>query len=343
MPIEGHAGFISGAQNLLFGEDSIPLKEGRIASVQSLSGTGALRIGFEFLKQYLPSTMYISNPTWANHPGMLDRCRIKYVEYPYYNPETKSVDIKGMISALEKAEPRSIILLHACAHNPTGVDPTENQWKQISEVMKKNSLFPFFDSAYQGFASGDIDKDAWAIRYFMSQGFQMFVAQSFAKNMGLYGERIGAFHAVCATKDTKERVLSQIKPIVRTNYSNPPLHGARIADKILNNKTNLQIWKKELKEVAHRVIEMRTVLRKRLEEMKTPGIYTLSNLGTWHHITDQIGMFSYTGLTESQCDILIKKYHVYLLRSGRVSMAGVNSKNVGYLADAIKNSIEEAK
>jgi len=273
---------------------------------------------------------------------MVERAGLKSVEYVYYNPQTKAVDIKGMISSLEKAEPGSVVLLHACAHNPTGVDPTQEDWKQICEVMKKNSLFPFFDSAYQGFASGDLDKDAWAIRYFIDQGFQMFVAQSFAKNMGLYGERIGAFHIVCASKDTKEKVLSQIKPIVRQNYSNPPLHGARIADRILNNPANFEAWKKELKDVANRIIEMRTVLRKRLESLKTPGT-NRNNLGTWSHITSQIGMFSYTGLNEKQCDILVKKYHVYLLRSGRISMAGINSKNVGYLAESIKACIEEAK
>lgn len=226
---------------------------------------------------------------------MVERVGLKYVEYTYYNPQTKSVDIKGMIDCLEKAEAGSVVLLHACAHNPTGVDPTQDDWKKICEVMKKNSLFPFFDSAYQGFASGCIDKDAWPIRYFIEQGFQMMVAQSFAKNMGLYGERIGAFHIVCANKDTKEKVLSQIKPIVRQNYSNPPLHGARIADKILNNPANFEAWKKELKEVANRIIEMRTVLRKRLEDLKTPGM-DLSYAGSWKHITEQIGMFSYTGL-----------------------------------------------
>lgn len=265
------ASYITGTQKLLFGADSPVIKDGRVASVQTISGTGSLRVGFEFLGTYLPRTVLISNPTWLNHKAIVEKARLKWVEYPYYNEKTKGVDIEGMIKALETAEPGAIVLLHACAHNPTGVDPTQNDWKRIAQVMKKNSLFPFFDSAYQGFASGDLNKDAWAIRYFIEQGFQMVVSQSFAKNMGLYGERVGAFHVVCANKETKEKVLSQIRPIIRANYSNPPLHGARIADKILNDKANFEAWSKELKEVAERIILMRTTLRKKLEDLKTPG------------------------------------------------------------------------
>lgn len=187
LPIDGLASYITGTQKLLFGAENSILKEGRVASVQTISGTGSLRVGFEFLGSYLPRTVLISNPTWLNHKAIIEKSKLKWVEYPYYNDKTKGVDIEGMIKFLSTAEAGSIVLLHACAHNPTGVDPTENDWKKIAEVMKKNSLFPYFDSAYQGFASGDLNKDAWAIRYFIEQGFQMLVSQSFAKNMGLYG------------------------------------------------------------------------------------------------------------------------------------------------------------
>jgi aspartate aminotransferase len=342
LPIDGLAPYITGAQRLLFGANCQAVKDGRIASVQTISGTGSLRVGFEFLGQFLPKTVLISNPTWLNHKSIVEKANLKWVEYPYYCPKTHGVNIKGLLETLEKAPAGSIVLLHACAHNPTGVDPTQAEWKQIAEVMKKNSLFPYFDSAYQGFASGDLDKDAWAIRYFLEQGFQMLVSQSFAKNMGLYGERIGALHIVCTNKDVRDKVLSQVRPIIRANYSNPPLHGARIAEKVLNDKANFEAWRSELKAVAERIILMRTTLRKKLEDLKTPGI-SISKLGTWNHITDQIGMFSYTGLSEKACDILIKKYHIYLLRSGRISMAGINTKNVNYLAESIKAAINEAK
>ena len=271
LPIEGLAAFITGSQKLIFGENSSALKEDKVGSLQTISGTGSLRIGFEFLAKYNPRTVYISNPTWLNHKNILSKAGLKFVEYTYSNPKTISADISGMIASLEKAEPGSIVLLHACAHNPTGVDPTQEDWKKIAQVMLKNNLFPYFDSAYQGFASGDIEYDAWAIRYFVSLGFQMLVSQSYAKNMGLYGERIGALHIVTANTETKNKVLSQVKDLVRASYSSPPLHGARIAERILNDKANLQAWKDELKAVADRTIVMRKTLRKALEDLKTPG------------------------------------------------------------------------
>jgi len=207
--------------------------------------------------------------------------------------------------------------------------------------MKRKGLFPFFDTAYQGFASGDLDRDAWAIRYFVDQGFQMMVAESFGKNMGLYGERVGALHVVCSDKPTSEKVKSQIMVLVRQMYLSPPLHGARIAERVLCNPTNIAAWKEQLKQVASRIIQVRIMLRSRLEELNTPG-KDECDLGTWNHITDQIGMFSYTGLTEKQCSILIHKYHIHLLSTGRISLSGVNTKNVEHLAECIKASIDEA-
>jgi aspartate/tyrosine/aromatic aminotransferase len=182
-----------------------------VATTQTLSGTGALYIGFDFLKHHLPRFVYIPDPTWLNHKNIIEDCGLKWIEYPYFNSKTLGSNIPGMIKFLSNAIAGSVVLLHACAHNPTGVDPTEEEWKQIADVMKKNNLIPFFDSAYQGFATGDLEKDAWPIRYFLEQGFQMIIAQSFAKNMGLYGERVGALHFVTSCKDTCEKVLSQIK------------------------------------------------------------------------------------------------------------------------------------
>lgn len=198
--------------------------------------------------------------------------------------------------------------------------------------MKEKSLLPIFDSAYQGFASGDLIRDAFAIRYFQEQGFQMIVTQSFAKNMGLYGERVGAIHFVAADKDTAERVLSQLKIVIRAQYSNPPAHGAKIAAAILTDPKNFQEWQKELSMVSQRILDMRNLLRSKLEALKAPG--------SWEHITNQIGMFSYTGLTPEQCEILINKYHIYLLKNGRISMCGITTKNVDHLANSIVEAIK---
>jgi aspartate/tyrosine/aromatic aminotransferase len=240
-----------------------------------------------------------------------------------------------MLQYLNTLPAGSIILLHAAAHNPTGVDPTQDQWRQIAEVMKAKRLVPFFDTAYQGFASGCLIKDAFPIRHFTEQGFQMLVAQSYAKNMGLYGDRIGALHEFCHNTKTAEKVLSQLKLVIRPMYSNPPQHGALVVFKVLSKPENYQKWTEELADVSKRIIQVRDLLRKKLEELKTPG--------TWEHITNQIGMFSYTGLSEKICESLINKYHVYMLKNGRISLTGITTRNVAYLAESINRAIEENK
>ena len=305
-------------------------------TVQALSGTGSLRIGFEFINQEMASKVWVSNPTWANHHNVVKRAGLTFEQYPYFDPQTKRIQFDKYIDTLNAASEGNIVLMHACAHNPTGVDPTEDQWKKIAEVMKKKNLIPYFDSAYQGFASGDLHKDAGAIRYFVNQGFNMFVSQSFAKNMGLYGERVGALHVVTPDKENAGRVLSQLKMVIRANYSSPPVHGARLAERVLSSAENFKSWQTELHDVANRIISMRTALRSKLEEIQTPG--------TWNHITDQIGMFSYTGLNERQVvEGLIKKHHIHLVKNGRISMAGLNTKNVAYVAEAIKDSVVNIK
>jgi len=306
------------------------LKEGKVVTVQTLSGTGSLRVGFEFVKTYIPGDVYVSAPTWGNHHAIIEKSGLKWIEYPYFDENTKGLNFKGMYEKLSQAQAGSTVLLHACAHNPTGVDPTLDQWTELAKLFKEKKLIPYFDSAYQGYASGDLEKDAQSIHIFLNHGLQMIISQSYAKNFGLYGERIGALHFVAKSKDVAVRVLSQIKLVIRPMYSNPPLHGARIVHKVLSNPALAQEWREELKMVSERIITMRRALRDELKSLGTPG--------TWDHIVSQIGMFSYTGLGPKQCDVLIQKYHIYLLRNGRISMAGITSKNVKYLAKAIHDA-----
>jgi len=321
------------------------MKDQRAVALQSISGTGAVHLGGLFLQKfYNPSsasakTVYLSSPTWANHNQIFSNIGMPIKTYPYFSKETKGLDFKGMTGALNEAPEGSIILLHACAHNPTGVDPTQEQWKEIATIMKQRSLFPFFDCAYQGFASGDLDKDAWAIRYFVDQGFELFVAQSYAKNFGLYGERAGCFHFVASpsgdAKDTATRVASQLAILQRSEISNPPAYGARIASVVLNDPKLFSEWKENLREMSGRIISMRKELRSKLESMGTPG--------TWNHITDQIGMFSFTGLSEKQVLKIREDAHVYMTKNGRISMAGLNTNNVEYFAKAVDKVIRETQ
>jgi len=318
-------------QALVFGKDAEAVTTGRIASVQALSGTGALRVVAEFVKTHMPATMHeiwVSDPTWGNHNTIFAVSGLIVKTYPYYDKTApRSLNFDGMIAALKGATPGAMVLLHACAHNPTGVDPTEEQWKQIAEVMKEKQLTPLMDSAYQGYASGSLDKDAFAIRLFLSMGFEMFMCQSFAKNLGLYGERIGMLHVVCNTADQAKAVLSQLKLVIRPMYSSPPKHGAELVMQILGSDESFQAWQAELTEMANRILEVRDLLRKGLEAKGTPG--------TWNHITDQIGMFSFTGLSQAMCERLIKEHHIYLLKSGRISLAGLNKGNIQYMVDSV--------
>jgi len=320
-------------QALVFGADSAAVKEKRVASVQALSGTGALRVVTEFAKVHFPglSEIWSSDPTWGNHLAIFTKAGLVNKTYPYWKADTKSLDIDGMLAALKTAQPGALILLHACAHNPTGVDPTEEQWKMIADVMRERKLIPLMDSAYQGYASGSLEKDAWAIRFFESSGFEMFLCQSFAKNLGLYGERIGMLHVVCNAADVAERVNSQLNLVIRPMYSSPPKHGAELVVNILGNPARFEAWKKELADMANRILEVRSLLRKGLEAKGTPG--------TWNHVTDQIGMFSFTGLTEKQCERMTKEHHIYLLKSGRISLAGLNKGNIQYMIDCVDETV----
>lgn len=317
-------------QKLLWGDDNEATAAGRIASAQALSGTGALRVAAEFVMTHMSvagKEVWLSDPTWGNHDSIFAKAGFVVKKYPYWHAPTKSLDIEGMLAALQSAPDGAMVLLHACAHNPTGVDPTEEQWKQIADLMKAKKFITLMDSAYQGYGSGSLDKDAFAARLFLSRGFEFLMCQSFAKNLGLYGERIGMLHVVCNTAALAKTVLSQLKMVIRPMYSSPPKHGAELVIRILGKPERFQHWKEELKGMADRILEVRSMLCKGLEDKGTPG--------TWNHITDQIGMFSFTGLTVAQCERLTQEHHIYLLKSGRISLAGLNKSNVQYMVDSV--------
>ncbi|CAD5208437.1 unnamed protein product [Bursaphelenchus xylophilus] len=326
--IAGIPEFTANAIKLALGADNPVIAEKRNATVQSISGTGALRIGAEFLKKFFPNkVIYQPTPTWGNHIPIFKFAGLDVKQYRYYDSKTCGFDEQGALDDIAKIPKKSIILLHACAHNPTGVDPTQEQWKKISELCKKQELFVFFDMAYQGFASGDINRDAFAVRYFIEQGHNICLAQSFAKNMGLYGERVGAYTIVGQDADEASRVMSQLKILIRPMISNPPIHGARIAHKILTDKDLYNEWLVDVKGMADRIITMRTTLKDLLAKEGSQK--------NWNHITDQIGMFCFTGISPQQVESLIKDYSVYLTKDGRISVAGISSNNVGYLAHAL--------
>ncbi|KIY68604.1 aspartate amino-transferase [Cylindrobasidium torrendii FP15055 ss-10] len=330
LPITGLPEYTSAAAKLILGADSPAIAEGRVTSVQTISGTGANHLGALFASRFYsfngPKQVFLSNPTWANHFAIFKNVGVEPLTYPYYDPKTIGLDYEGFVGSLTTAAPKSIFLLHACAHNPTGVDPTKEQWNKIADVMLEKGHYAFFDCAYQGFASGNLDNDAWAVREFVKRGVPMLVCQSFAKNAGLYGERVGALHVIAPTKEASDRVKSQLSVLQRSEISNPPTYGARIVSIILNEPEMFTEWKRDIETMAGRIIEMRKQLFHLLTvELKTPG--------NWDHIINQIGMFSFTGISPEQSKALVDKAHVYLTANGRISMAGLNTKNVRYFAE----------
>ncbi|XP_015509266.1 aspartate aminotransferase, mitochondrial [Neodiprion pinetum] len=328
-PIGGNPEFCKHSINLALGENSDIVKNGLNSTVQGISGTGSLRIGAAYLGNFFPGhkDIYLPAPTWGNHIPLFKHSGLNVKTYRYYEPKTCGFDFQGAIEDISKIPEKSIILFHACAHNPTGVDPNPEQWAEISQVVQKKNLFPYFDMAYQGFASGDVDRDAHSLRLFIKDGHNLCISQSYAKNMGLYGERVGAFSLITSSKDEAARTMSQIKILIRPMYSNPPIHGARIATTILGDPSLKKQWLVELKGMADRIISVRTQLR---DNLKKEG-----STRDWSHITNQIGMFCFTGLTPPQVENLTKNFSIYLTKDGRISMAGVTSKNVEYLAHGI--------
>lgn len=335
LPVLGLDQFTAAATSMLLGEDNPAVADGRAFGVQVLSGTGALRVGAEFLNKHLKYTsFYYSTPTWENHHLVFVNSGFTSPNtYRYWDPKALAIDFDGMIEDLSKAPENSVILLHACAHNPTGIDPTQEQWTKIADVMEERKLFPFFDSAYQGFASGDLDRDAFAVRYFVKRGFEIFCAQSFAKNFGLYNERVGNLTIVMNDASHVVKAKSQLTWVVRGMYSNPPAHGARVVANVLSNKQLFDEWREHIKTMSTRVHGMREALRAELIKLGTPG--------NWDHIVNQIGLFSYTGLNLKQVEYLIQEYHIYLLKSGRINVCGLNPSNVQYVARAINDAMNK--
>ena len=337
LPISGLPEFVKQALRIGYGDDSIALKNKNICGTQSVSGTGALRIGMKFLDKFYEGNkvVYISNPTWANHLNLSQHAGLTVKYYKYYDYKNKKLDFDGMMNDIEKAPDKSIFLLHACAHNPTGTDLNENQWKELYQVMKKKQHLPFFDMAYQGFASSDPDKDAYSVRMFANNGMDMCLAQSFAKNFGLYGERIGCLSFVTQNENEANAIKSQIQIICRNEYSNPPKFGAYLVGLILSNGTLRKDWKEELKNMCNRIIKMR---ERFVEEMKKTG-----NEIDWEFIKGQKGMFGYTGLNKDMVKELKHKYHIYLMGSGRINCAGFNEGNLEYVAKAFNDVTKGAK
>ncbi|CAH2069020.1 unnamed protein product, partial [Iphiclides podalirius] len=333
LPVLGLEQFSAASVSMLLGEDNPVIAEGRAFGVQTLSGTGGLRVGAEFLNKHLKyTTFYYSSPTWENHHLVFVNSGFTQPRtYRYWDPKTRAIDFEGLIEDLKNAPENSVILLHACAHNPTGIDPTHEQWEKIADVMEERKLFPFFDSAYQGFASGDLDRDAWAVRYFVERGFELVCAQSYAKNFGLYNERVGNLAVVMSDARCVAPAKSQLTWVVRGMYSNPPAHGARLVATVLSDARLFDEWRSHIKEMSSRVIQMREALRSELVKNGTPG--------NWDHIVKQIGLFSYTGLTQRQSEYLIQEYHIYLLRTGRINICGLNPGNVEYVAKAIHDAV----
>lgn len=326
-PIEGPAAYTGAVQRLLFGADSPLLAEGRVVTAQGLGGTGALRIGGDLLRRIVPeATVYISDPSWENHRGIFEAAGFPVRTYRYYDPATGGVDFAGMKAALAAMAPRSIVVLHACCHNPTGADLTEAQWQEVAQTCVAGELVPFLDMAYQGFAEG-IDADAAAVHHFLATGIPFFVSSSFSKNFSLYGERVGALSLVTGSRDEAERVLSQLKRVIRTNYSNPPTHGAALVADVLASSELRAQWEEELGGMRRRIRAMREGLRQRLEAA-VPG-------KDFSFVTEQRGMFSYTGLTPEQVERLKSEYGIYAVRSGRICIAALNARNLDYVAEAI--------
>ncbi|GAB4465575.1 MAG: aspartate/tyrosine/aromatic aminotransferase [Burkholderiaceae bacterium] len=327
LPIEGIAVYDAAVQKLLFGADSPMLASGRLVTAQALGGTGALKIGADFLKRIdANAQVLISDPSWENHRALFEAAGFKVDSYAYYDAAARGLDFDGMAAALRAAPTNTIVVLHACCHNPTGVDLSLEQWRRIVEIARERQLVPFLDLAYQGFAEG-VEADAAAVRLFADSGLPVFIASSFSKSFSLYGERIGALTIVTSSKDEATRVLSQIKRVIRANYSTPPTHGASIVATVLNDPQLRTLWEQELGEMRDRIKRMRSAL---VEGLKARGVARDMSF-----MLRQRGMFSYSGLTAAQVERLKSDFGIYAVSSGRICVAALNTRNIGPVCDAI--------
>ena len=327
LPIDGIAAYDAAVKALVFGADSEPVKAGRVATAQGIGGTGGLKIGADFLKKFSPKAkVMISDPSWENHRALFMQAGFEVESYPYYDAAKRGVNFEGMLAALSAAPAGTIVVLHACCHNPTGYDITSAQWDQVIAAIKTKQLTSFLDMAYQGFGHG-IKEDGAVIGKFVAAGLSFFVSTSFSKSFSLYGERVGALSVLCQSKDEADRVLSQLKLVIRKNYSNPATHGGTVVSMVLNTPALRTQWEGELAEMRVRIKDMR---QKLVEGLKAAGVNQDMSF-----ITSQIGMFSYSGLTKDQMVRLRSEFGVYGLDSGRMCVAALNSKNIGYVCESI--------
>ena len=332
LPIEGLTTLNNAARALVLGKDSQANTSGRAFTVQAVGGTGALKIGADYLKQLLPrAQVAISKPSWENHRALFERAGFEVVEYAYYDPETHGLNLEGMIKAINALPDRSIVVLHACCHNPTGVDPTPEQWQQIAQAVKAKQHVPFLDIAYQGFGDG-LQEDAAAVRLFVDMGLNCFISTSFSKSFSLYGERIGALTVVTDSAEQAKKVLSQVKRVIRTNYSNPPTFGGAVVAEVLNNDKLFALWDSELAQMRVRIKQMREQL---VSKLKSAGVAT-----NFDFVLAQKGMFSYSGLTAAQVDTLREQHGIYAVSSGRICVAALNSRNIDTVANAIASVLK---
>lgn len=327
LPIEGITDYNRGAQRLLLGADSALIAEGRALTVQALGGTGALKIGADFLQQLSPQArVYISNPSWENHRALFQSAGFQVHAYSYYDPATHGLNYEGMLADLKAMPAGSIVVLHACCHNPTGVDPSPEQWAGIIELIKDQQLIPFLDIAYQGFGAG-LDEDAAVVRQFAAENLSVFISSSFSKSFSLYGERVGALTLITSSQEETQRVLSQLKRVIRTNYSNPPTHGGKVVATVLNTPELFQLWSGELAQMRDRIREMRHQLVSKLKAQAPEHNFDF--------VLQQRGMFSYSGLTADQVEILREKHGIYAVSSGRICVAALNQHNIDAVVHAI--------
>jgi aspartate aminotransferase/aromatic-amino-acid transaminase len=332
LPINGHPDYLKHAQELVFGSGNEMIETGCIASAHTPGGTGGLRLAGDFIRQCLGKrTIWVSNPTWANHQGIFRSADLEIENYPYYDPQTHGLNLEGMITVLEDIPENDVVLFHACCHNPTGVDPSADDWETIAKICKERRLLPVVDFAYQGFATGWID-DAVAVRAFSEYGLEFLVCSSFSKNFGLYQDRVGALHVVAKNAAESARVLSQLKVIVRTNYSNPPAHGSAIVSTILNDLELRQQWEEELKTMRVRINSVRAQFVDGLAQAGVPGDYSF--------IKEQKGMFSFSGLGPEVVEALRSKFSIYIVKSGRINVAGINASNMAPLCSAIAECVK---
>lgn len=332
LPMAGLPGHRRACQDLLFGKDAQVLKEERVATIATLGGSGALKVGAEFIHEWFPqSKCYVSDPTWSNHIAIFEGCDVEVGVYPYYDKANSSIKFKEMIGFIKQLNKHDVVLLHPCCHNPTGMDLTQAQWDEVLDVIKQHELIPFMDIAYQGFGE-DIDQDAYAIRKAVAMDLPVFVSNSFSKNLSLYGERVGGLSIVCPSKDEAERVFGQINFVVRRIYTSPPSHGGHVVDIVMNDEQLHEQWISEVYGMRDRIRAMRVKLQSILE----------ANLPSqdFDYITRQRGMFSFTGLTPEQVERLQSEFGIYIVSSSRMCMSGLNADNIDYVAQAMVAVLE---